>query len=541
MMSKQLEKIEQSAENKDVRLPKPTVLTPDFLAEEIWNRKDSPQYLVYHFQDERLETLPEISLGETDSKGRNVIYVPPFNDSLKKGLVIVPSDVTETTFKQAFEEIDCFATTSYDPCGQDALVKLLARISVGSWFMDRFVADPMFDIAGAGKFAPIIPIRGPSQSGKNRLAFVLRLLSYRPYFEMSTYRIPSLFRPLDVWQGTLVLDEADFANTNEKSELVHFLNCRATGTPLSRQNPTNPRITDTFSHFGLTIVTQRRPFDDNATESRAIPYYSETSDKHLPVIETDEMLKQGLELQNKLLFLRMKFYKRVTINKEAWINDLNDHRLVASLLPLLALSCHEPSLKESITKTAKEVERAKIEEKANSMDGLIVNYLWEKINEGLFEKWRPSIFYVLDSKKIENNNQIETEKKTALTTKDLADQFKWSPQAIRKALASLGIVEKGLSNQVKVDGHNTRVIFFDPRCLEKRLREFVVNYVSNTVTEVTGVADLARSTHESSLFAYTNETYSPHTKSVTPVTSVTSSFLPDFEDKCEPTNNEEAS
>ena len=541
MMSKQLEKIEQSAENKDVRLPKPTVLTPDFLAEEIWNRKDPPQYLVYHFQDERLETLPEISLGETDSKGRNVIYVPPFNDSLKKGLVIVPSDVTETTFKQAFEEIDCFATTSYDPCGQDALVKLLARIAVGSWFIDRFVADPMFDIAGAGKFAPIIPIRGPSQSGKNRLAFVLRLLSYRPYFEMSTYRIPSLFRPLDLWQGTLVLDEADFANTNEKSELVHFLNCRATGTPLSRQNPNNPRITDTFSNFGLTILTQRRPFDDNATESRAIPYYSETSDKHLPVIETDEMLKQGLELQNKLLFLRMKFYKQVTINKEAWINDLNDHRLVASLLPLLALSCHEPSLKESITKTAKEVERAKIEEKANSMDGLIVNYLWEKINEGLFEKWRPSIFYVLDSKKIENNNQIETEKKTALTTKDLADQFKWSPQAIRKALASLGIVEKGLSNQVKVDGHNTRVIFFDPRCLEKRLREFVVNYVSNTVTEVTGVADLTRSTQESPLSAYANETYSPHTKSVTPVTSVTSSFLPDFEDKCEPTGSEEAS
>jgi hypothetical protein len=383
---------------------KPTIVTDEFLAEIVWNRRDPPEYIVYNFHGDSLSRTKQIDLGETDAKGRPIIYVPPFNDSLKKGLVIVPSDVTETTFKEVFEEIDQFATSSYDPCGQDALVKLLARISVGSWFMDRFVADQMFDIAGSGKFAPIIPIRGPSQSGKNRLAFVLRLVSYRPYFEMSTYRIPSLFRPLDLWQGTLVLDEADFANTNEKSELVHFLNCRATGTPLSRQNPQNPSNTDTFSNFGLTILTQRRPFDDNATESRAIPYYSETSDKRLPVVETDEMLKQGLELQNKLLFLRMKFYKQVTINKEAWINDLTDHRLVASLLPLLALSNHEPSLREIITKTAKEVEKAKVEEKANSMDGLIINFLWEKINETLFENWRPNIFYILKNKEIETNN-----------------------------------------------------------------------------------------------------------------------------------------
>ena len=332
---------------------------------------------------------------------------------------------------------------------------------------------------------------------------------------------------MDLWQGTLVLDEADFANTNEKSELVHFLNCRATGTPLSRQNPNNPSITDTFSNFGLTILTQRRPFDDNATESRALPFYSEASDKRLPVIETDEMLKQGLELQNKLLYLRMKYYRQVTINKEAWVNDLNDHRLVASLLPLIALSGHEPSLKDTIRKTAKEVEKAKVEEKANSMDGLIINFLWEKINDKLFENWRPNIFYILENRKIETENQIESEQKTALTTKHLSDQFKWSSQAIRKAIASLGIAEKGLSNSVKVDGRTQRVIFFDPARIEKRLREFVVDYVPNAVTEVTGVTVSTRNIPDSPLFKCCPQTSEPHSKSVTSVTSVTNLELPD--------------
>lgn len=318
-----------------------------------------------------------------------------------------------------------------------------------------------------------------------------------------------------------MLDEADFANTNEKSELIHFLNCRATGTPLSRQNPKSPKITDTFSNFGLTIVTQRRPFDDNATESRALPYYSETSEKHLPVIETDEMLKQGLELQKKLLYLRMKFSRQVTINKEAWINNLNDHRLVASLLPLLALSKHEPSLRETITTTAKEVERAKIEEKASSMDGLIVNYLWEKISEHLFENWRPNIFYVLESMDIEENGEIEKTQRIALTTKHIADHFKWSPQSIRKTLASLGIVEKGLSYSIKVGGKSQRVIFFDPRRIEKRLREFVVNYAPGAVTQVTGVTVSICSAQQSPLFSPSEKPDTPHTKTVTSVTTVT--------------------
>ncbi len=525
------------AGKKDVYVQRPTVITPDFIAEEIWNRKEPPQYLVYFFKKDTFKTQKEIPSGETNAKDQNIIYIPVFNDSVKKGLVIVPTDYNETTFKQLFEEIDKFALLSYDPCGQDALVRLLTRICVGSWFLDRFVADPTYDIAGSGKFAPIIPIRGPSQSGKNRLAFVLRLLSYRPYFEMSTYRIPSLYRPMDLWQGTLVLDEADFANTNEKSELVHFLNCRATGTPLSRQNPKNPKVTDAFSNFGLTIVTQRRPFDDNATESRALPFYSQTSDKKLPVIETDEMLKQGLELQNKLLYLRMKYYQQISINKEAWVNGLKDHRLVASLLPLIALSKHEPSLKDTITKTAKEVEKAKIEEKANSMDGLLINVLWEKISEGLFDKWRPNIFYILDRRDIETVDQRETEHKTALTTKDLADQFKWSPQSIRKAIGSLGIAEKGLPTQVKVEGHNSRVIFFDPRRIEKRLREFVVNYAPGKVTEVTGVTDLACDVPDSPLFTCEKQD-ALHRKNVTDVTNVTAPepFLADFDETCERPN-----
>ena len=491
MMNARISKIEQQAQEKDHYIQKPTVITNEFIAEEIWDRKNPPKYLRYNFATKTFDEQQQISLGEVNSKGQNIIYTPVFNDSLKKGLVIVPSGYTETSFQGIFGEIDKFALESYDPRGQDALVKLLARVSVGSWWIDRFVSDQTFDIAGSGKFAPLIPIRGPSQSGKNRLAFVLRLLCYRPYFEMSTNKIPSLYRPLDLWQGTLILDEADFANTNEQSELVHFLNCRATGTPLSRQNPTNANQTDTFANFGLTILTQRKAFDDNATESRSIPYYSEVSDKKIPVLETDSMIKEGLALQNKLLYLRMTYYQQVVINKESWIEDLIDHRLIASLLPLLALSKYEPTLKTSITDTAKAIQRAKIEEKAGSMDGLIINYLWEKIDAGLFSQWQPGKYYFLDSAEIDEEQGTEALETKPLTTKTIEEHFRWSSQCIRKTLNSLNIAGKGLPAFIKVKGKTHRVIFFEADKIEKRLREFVVDYQPNStngkisVTKVT--------------------------------------------------------
>jgi hypothetical protein len=489
----------QSDIEKIILIPKPTVATNEFLSEEIWNRKDPPQYLIYHYSSGRVEQAAQIDLCEVDSKGRKIIYTPVDNDALKKGLVLLPSGITETTFKEAFSEIDDYAQRAYDSCGRDAMVQLLTRITVGSWFLDRFITNPQFDVAGAGKFAPILPIRGPSQSGKNRLAFILRTLSYRPYFEMSTHRIPSLYRPLDLWQGTLVLDEADFANTNEKSELVHFLNCRATGTPLSRQNPKNPRITDTFSNFGLTILTQRKPFDDNATESRALPFYSENSDKHLPVLETDEMLKEGLAFQNKLLYLRMKYHQEIAIKKDSWIDELIDHRLIASLLPLLALSRYESTLKDTIAETAKAVQKLKIEEKTNSMDGLLVNYFWEKISDGLFKHWQSNTHYFLEQAEIDEQGERERLECKPLTTSDLALHFKWSSQSIRKAIKSLNIASSGLPPFIKEGGKSYRVIFFEAERLEKRLKEFIVDYIPKSVfqtqsllgdrlvTEVTGV------------------------------------------------------
>jgi hypothetical protein len=478
-------------ETEEKYVQKPTVITEDFIAEEIWDRRGFPQYYVHYFDGKEDEVKESLDVGETDIHGNPIIYVPVDNTALRKGLVILPTGVKPCTWKELLDKIDTFAPKCYDACGQDVTVKFLCRVVIGSWFLDRFVEDPEFDVAGAGKFAPLIPIRGPSKSGKNRLAFVLRLLSYRPYFEMSTYRIPSLYRPLDLWQGTLVLDEADFNNTNEKSELVHFLNCRATGSPLSRQNPKNPRITDVFTNFGLTILTQRRLFDDNATENRSLPYYSEQTDQKIPTVETDTMLKEGLELQNMLLYLRLKYFKEVKIDKTAWLQEISDPRLVAALLPLLALAKLEPSLMETVKETVKGMERLKVEQTANSEDGIVINTLWDKEGFACYAAMKGHEHYYfthqVKTKIAEDKDEIQT---LPLTVSMLAEELRIKGRDIRKILNSLNL-SVGMPRIVKLSNKNWRVIWFDPARLEKRLREFVVDYEPNSLYEKLGLKKLA--------------------------------------------------
>lgn len=472
-VEKPKESTKQTPEEKKIRVvPKPTVVTDDFLAEQIWDRKNPPKYLVRYFEKNKFHLASKLKSGHVDNEGREIIYIPVDNSSLRKGLVIVPSKVEETTFKEALERADVFTLKCYDPLEQKPKVKLLTRVCMGSWFLDRFVENPALSIAGAGRFAPIIPIRGPSMSGKNRLAFVLRLLSYRPYFQMSTYRVPSVYRPLNLWQGTLVLDEADFPNTSEKSTLIHFLNSRATGTPISRQDPKNPKSTDTFTNFGLTILTQRRQFDDDATESRSLPYYSEETKKKIPTVETDEMLREGLKLQNMMLYLRMKYFTQIRIDKKVWIKGISDPRLVASLLPLLAIAKFEPPVRAVILDTVKSLEKLKVKQKSESKDGVLINLLCSKIKAELFQVWNHPYYYFLT--KTENDSST-----VPLTTSTIGEELKWTTRQVRKVLNSLNLCSQDLPAIIKVGKKSWRAIFFRPEKLEKRLRQFVVDYQPN--------------------------------------------------------------
>ena len=468
------------------------LITETFIAEEIYDPPNLPQFAVKYFDKDEIEFQDTIDLGEKDAKDRAIIYHPIMNDHIKKGTVILPRKPVKCEVSEVVKEAFTFVRKNFDPCGKESELKLVIIVTLAGWFIEK--EKPVKPIAGTGVFAPIIACRGPSGSGKNRLANCLRFMSYHPLLQLSTYRIPSIYRPLDFWKGTLVIDECDVKDSGETAQLIHFLNSRATGTPILRQNPESPSKCDAFDSFGMTIVTQRKHFDDNATEGRIIPFQCDVSnDKQITTMLTIEQIEKGLDLQDKLLYLRLSLWDKFKIDKKLWIDKVTDHRLNSSLLPAMGLAKFDTKLEEIIQKNVINIHEERTLVKAQSQDGQMVNFLWEKIESGLYSSHNG--FFFVGSEKEETSDDQEKVNTTIipLTTKyieDLWGKSESTARAIRKTITGLNITPKKAPIRIKLNNKTFRPIFFDVTRMEKRLREFVVKYEKNLLAKTIGYTTL---------------------------------------------------
>jgi hypothetical protein len=467
-------------EDTKVLVPTPRVIGKEGIAEEVWNRQGRPEFAVRDFDSDSIHFVDEIETSLLDESGRQVTYVPADGPALRKGLVLLPRRPVETSFEETFAKGRELAHRIYDVSDLHAPeFDFLVSVAQASWFLDRFAPDPALEVAGMGRFAPIISLRGPSGHGKNRALSALRLNSYRPFYDQSTKRIPSLFRPLDLWRGTLCLDECDLGRSDEASDVVHYLNCRAYGTPISRQNPDKPAEAQAFRNFGLTIVTQRRAWLDDALENRSLPFQCERSGKELATTELDEWLAEGLDLQDRLLYLRLMFYEKVKIDKTARVPGLRDHRLTAAVLPILALREHAATVVTGLEETLRLFAKRRQEVRATSTDGVIINALWERLDAGLIGAWngRP---YVGGEKMKDPGTKEEVT--YPLTTSELAEALKWRATDIRRVISSLQITPDDAPHfPILVGSRKCRAIFFNPGKLEVLLADFVPDYREETL------------------------------------------------------------
>lgn len=472
---------EEKDDGNESRVPVASLVTEQGIAEEVWDRQTVPQFAFRRFGGTSIDLVNKVETDEMDESGRSITYVPADGPALRKGLVLVPREPKTGTFEEAYERGRLLAHEVYDVSnGHAAEFDFLVAVAQASWFLDRFIPDAAVNVAGMGRFAPIISLRGPSGHGKNRALSALRLNAYRPFYDQSTKRVPSLFRPLDLWRGTLCIDECDLGKSDESADVVHYLNCRAYGTPISRQNPDSPRESQAFYNFGLTIDTQRRPWMDDALENRTLPFNCERSQKGLPTTELDDWLTRGLDIQDRLLYLRLTNWENVIIDKNARLQGIKDHRLTAAVLPVLALRGLASGMVSNLEEILKVLARRRQEVRAASVDGLIVNQLWERLDAGLIGSWNGRLF--VGGEKIKDDKSEETVT-YPLSTSEVADILKWRSSEVRRLISSLQITPDDAPRHAIRLGSRAglRPIFFNPAKLEVLLADFVVDYEGGTL------------------------------------------------------------
>jgi hypothetical protein len=87
---------------------------------------------------------------------------------------------------------------------------------------------------------PYLRFRGDYGSGKTRALLTVGSLCYKPVFASGASTVSPIFRLLDTFKGTLIIDEGDFRFSDEKAEPVKTMNNgNARGFPVLRTESFN--------------------------------------------------------------------------------------------------------------------------------------------------------------------------------------------------------------------------------------------------------------------------------------------------------------
>lgn len=162
---------------------------------------------------------------------------------------------------------------------------------------------------------PYLRVRGDYGSGKTRFLLVVGSLCYKPMFASGASTTSPLFRIMDAFKGTLILDESDFRLSDERAEVVKILNNgNARGFPVLRTEVNRSKEFDprAYTVFGPKIVATRGYFEDRALESRCLTedMGTERLRDDVPLNLDDGYKHEARELRNQLLLYRLRNYRQ---------------------------------------------------------------------------------------------------------------------------------------------------------------------------------------------------------------------------------------
>jgi len=196
---------------------------------------------------------------------QNKKYVPmPTNNIIRKRVILLPSQMVEEV---PGEDKLLFAIKAHNARYFD--------FGVDETFEQLCMIYPFFTyLASQFRTVPYLRALGDYGTGKSRLLKTIGPICFQPIMTNAGSSASSLFRILDLFtHSTLVLDEADFNNSDEASMIAKILNGgNEKGQPILRSEKNEMGNFDAaaFDVFGPKIIGMRKDFQDPATASRCL-------------------------------------------------------------------------------------------------------------------------------------------------------------------------------------------------------------------------------------------------------------------------------
>ena len=262
--------------------------------------------------------------------------------------------------------------------------KIASYYVLFSWVYDDFNEIPY--LRGLGDYG----------TGKSRFLQVVGSICYRPIFASGATTVSPIFRILNDFRGTLILDEADFKFSDTTAEIIKILNNGfMKGMPVLRSEGNNKKSFDVkaYNVFSPKMIASRMLYKDTALESRMI-----TEDmnlnfprKDVPYNIPDSFWDEALEIRNKLLMFRFRNKGKGKIKPELENREI-EPRLNQIAIPLMSIIEDREIIKE-IQQHIKEYNEKIKTDRTLGYSYQILDAICELLDDGYF---RPTIHQVAE-------------------------------------------------------------------------------------------------------------------------------------------------
>jgi hypothetical protein len=279
-----------------------SVVETSFLAETIYDRKRRRRHFaVWHRTDGKVTIEPFLIRPD----GSRILPPPDRFDNVGRHVILLASGVApygpqEQLIARIKKLLHKYADIP------DWWKELIAHYILMTWVFDRFTA------------VPYLRFLGEPGTGKTRSLFIARALSYKSILAGGATSASPVFRLIERWGGTFVVDEGDWKNSDEYTEIIKIFNQGyMRGLPVLRTEGKDlePRA---FDVYGPKIVSTRHRFMDSATEGRCLTLESAELDnvrEDVPLQLPPDFYSEIEQLRNMLLMWRFDNFWKVTADE----------------------------------------------------------------------------------------------------------------------------------------------------------------------------------------------------------------------------------
>lgn len=343
------------------------VLEDGSLVETVF-RPNEHRTLFCVFKDGEFRFEPNIVVN-----GRCLVPYSPNNNLLRNDVVLFPSEPEEYGSEaELVGEVQAFIHRYVDV--SPLFEKVASYYTLLSWVHDAF------------NELPYLRLRGDPGSGKTRFLLTAGSLCYKPIFASGASTVSPLFRILDAFRGTLIIDEGDFRLSDERAEIVKILNNgNAKGFPVLRSevSPSTKEFNPTaYAVFGPKLVATRGYFQDRALESRCITEEMGLSRMRddIPINLPSAAKDDARSLRNKLLLFRFRNLHRLAPGEDL-VDRTIEPRLNQIFVPILSV-IEDPGIREELRVFARGSNRDLITDRGFDMEAQVLEVIRDLLASG---------------------------------------------------------------------------------------------------------------------------------------------------------------